>query len=90
MRYAVIWDVDDGESVPCGLVVDGPDAVQLILPEFYGLPRFVDEPKTLVAPDGAEETVEPGDVGYFEAVLIDLSYAFAVVEQTGPAPVPGS
>jgi hypothetical protein len=61
--------------------------VQLVLPDFYGLPRFIDEPKTLVAPDGGEETVVPGELGYFEAVLLDLSYTFAVVEQTGPAPV---
>lgn len=86
MRYAVLWDIDDGESVPCGLAVDAPDAVQLIVPDFYGLPRFVDEPKVLVAPDGGEHTVHPGELGYFETVLMDLSYTFAIVEQTGPVP----
>jgi hypothetical protein len=84
MRYAVLWDVDGGESVPCGLAVDGPEAVRLTLPAVYGFPEFIDEPVTVPLPSGAAALLRPGDSGYFDQVLLDLSHTFAIVEQQQP------
>ena len=89
VRYAILWDLDDAEgtkadphaAVPCGLVVDRGDYVQVRLPgDGWGLKERWDDPFDEWLPDGSRQVLAPGHPDYFDRVLASLFYTFAITE----------
>lgn len=75
----VLWDLDRGEeATPCGLAVLYDDHVAVEVSEEYGWARRITGERRKTEPDGTISVVRPGDPGYFEEVLHDLSHTFAV------------
>lgn len=80
-RFAVLWDVDLDESAPVGLAVERSNHVRVYLPRDSGVPTRYDGEYRVFGPDGSDIVYRPGDDGYFEQVLVDLSRVFAIGTQ---------
>lgn len=83
--YAVLWDLDETPTVPCGLAIDyGNQGVRVRLPnDGWGLKEWYLEPLPELRPDSTEGAVWPGDSGYFERVLSLLHRSFAITRPGG-------
>lgn len=80
-RYAVLWTLDEPESLPIGLAVEQDGCVLVDLPEHYCVPARWRGEYRVLQPDSTRLTYRPGDTGYFDQVLLDLSRMFAIGQQ---------
>src|SRR3712207_4277069 len=81
LRYAVLWGLDEATSVPVGIAVEQDGYVLVDVPEHFCIPARHRGEYRVVEPDGTPVTYRPGDEGYFEQLLIDLSRTFAIGER---------
>jgi hypothetical protein len=87
----VLWDLDDPnpghDAIPCGLVIDRGDHVQVRLPDDgWGIKARFDEPfENELRPDGTVEAISPGDPRYFDCVLYSLQRTFAITKPANAA-----
>jgi hypothetical protein len=79
-NFAVLWEID-GPSRPIGLAIDLGDYVYVEVPDSYGLPHRVDGEYRVMQPDSTHMIYRPGEPGYLEQILVDLSSLFAVGER---------
>jgi hypothetical protein len=80
-KYAVLHDLDETPSQPAGLAVDCGRHVLVEVQNGTGMPWKYDGPFEVLSPDSTRLVYRPGDEGYFEQVLIDLSRVYAIGEQ---------
>ncbi len=80
-RYAVLWSVDGAESIEIGIAVERADHVLVDVPGNLCVPARQRGEYQVMQPDGSLVVYRPGDEGYFDQVLIDLSRTFAIGEQ---------
>jgi hypothetical protein len=80
-RYAVLHDVTTEETTPVGIALEMGDHVLVHVPSEYGIPARHDGEYRVRQPNMAFVIYRPGDAGYFDQVLVDLSWAFGVGEQ---------
>lgn len=85
-RYAVIGALDAG-ALPIGLVVDDEGCVRVEALDEYGLPARITEPYRVLQRDLTEVIYKPGDNGYFDQVLVELSRQASIGER-GEIPFP--
>jgi hypothetical protein len=85
-RYAVIAALD-ANALPVGLVVEDEDCVRVEALDEYAFPACITEPYRVLQRDLSEVIYKPGDVGYFDQVLVELSRQASVGEQ-GEIPFP--
>jgi hypothetical protein len=80
-KYAVLWELDDDDSQPAGIVVERDGYVLLELPNEHAMPKRFEAPYRVLGPDMTQVVYEPGAAGYFDQVLVDLMRLYAVVGQ---------
>jgi hypothetical protein len=80
-RYAVLHDLTTEQTLPVGFAVELDDHVLVHLPRTFGIPEKHDGEYHVRQPDMNFITYRPGDAGYFDQVLVDLSWGFGVGEQ---------
>lgn len=85
-RYAVVGALD-ASALPVGLVVEDEDCVRVEALDDYALPTCITEPYRVLQRDLTEVIYKPGDSGYFDQVLVELSRQAAIGEQ-GEIPFP--
>jgi hypothetical protein len=81
-RYAVLWEPTDEGSRPVGVAVEQPGFVAIEVRGNLGVPTRYDDPFDVRGPDMHIVRYAPGDEGYFDQVLLDLSRAFIIGEQS--------
>lgn len=79
-RYAVLRALE-GAGLPVGLVIERRGYVHVEALDEYGLPRRFDEEYRVLGRDLVEVMYRPGDAGYFDQVLVDLSRHVSVAGQ---------
>lgn len=79
-RYAVIGALD-AKSLPIGLVVEDEGCVRIEALDEYRLPELITEPYRVLQRDLSEVVYKPGDTGYFDQVLVELSRLVSIGEQ---------
>jgi hypothetical protein len=77
-KYAVLWDVRGHASRPFGVVAEHGDHVHVFVPKECGVPTRYSDDFRVLGPGGSFVVYRPGDEGYFDQVLVDLSRVFAV------------
>jgi hypothetical protein len=78
--YAVLWEIDD-QSRPIGLAIDLGDHVYVEVPDYYGLPHRFSGEYQVMQPNATHVVYKPGEPGYLEQILVDLSSLFAIGER---------
>ncbi len=81
-RYAVLWEPTNKGSRPVGIAVEQPDCVAVEVRGNLGVPTRYDDPFDVRGPDMHVVRYVPGDTAYFDQVLLDLSRAFIIGEQS--------
>ena len=79
-RYAPLLEIRNGSGRPVGVAIEHADGVAVDLPSSYGIPAAHSGEYRVLQPDLAEIIYRPGDAGYLEQVLVDLSWGFAIGE----------
>jgi hypothetical protein len=85
-RYAVIRALD-ANALPIGLVIEDEGCVRVEALDEYALPERISEPYRVLQRDLSEVLYTPGDSGYFDQVLVELS-RHASVGERGKIPFP--
>ncbi len=80
-RYAVLWSLEDPTSLPIGVAVEQEGHVLVDVPEHLCVPARHRGEYQVLQPDSTHLTYRPGDDGYFDQVLVDLSRMFAIGER---------
>lgn len=80
----MLHDVNVEHCPAVGVAVEFLDRVDVALPSSYVMPRYYREP---IKAGGVAQigpvTIKPGEPEFFDAVLLDLSRAFAIGQQFG-------
>jgi hypothetical protein len=79
-RYAVLRSLD-ARSLPIGIAVERDGYVHIDALDEYGLPPRIDEEYRVLGRDLSEVRYTPGDPGYFDQLLVELSRVVSVGEQ---------
>jgi len=79
-RYAVIRALDTS-ALPIGLVFEDEDCVRVEALDEYALSARITEPYRVLQRDLTEVIYQPGDGGYFDQVLVELSRQVSIGEQ---------
>ncbi|MGC1851711.1 MAG: hypothetical protein WA687_04645 [Solirubrobacterales bacterium] len=77
-KYAVLWEINGQASRPIGLAIDLGDYVYVEVPDSYGIPHRFDGEYRVLQPDSTHMVYRPGEEGYLEQILVDLSSLFAI------------
>ena len=77
-RYAVLLDRSNGEGRPVGIAVEHAGGVLVDLPAAYAVPVAHTGEYRVLKADFIEVVYQPGDPGYFDQVLVDLFWGFAI------------
>jgi hypothetical protein len=77
-KFAVLWDVREDVSRPFGVVAEHGDHVHVFVPRERGIPKRYSDEFRVLGPGGSYVVYKPGDDGYFDQVLVDLSRVFAI------------
>jgi hypothetical protein len=80
-RYAVLWEPGDPKAQPVGLAVEQDGFVLVEVREELALPVRYDQPFVVRGPDMTLVQYGPGDHGYFDQVLLDLSRSLIVANE---------
>lgn len=80
-RYAVLWSLDHDRSIPVGIAVDQGDHVLIDVPDHFCIPARQRGDYYVIQPDSTHVKYRPGDEGYFDQALLELSRLFAIGEQ---------
>lgn len=80
-KYAVLHDLGDERTPPVGIALEMAGQVLVHAPQEFGVPERHDGEYRVLGPDMTYVTYRPGEPGYFEQVLVGLSWAFGVGEQ---------
>jgi hypothetical protein len=77
--YAILWDIDRESSYPVGIAVEREDGVRVYLPSYYeGFRTHYTDPEYVLQPDISEREYRPGQPGYFDQIVAQLSRTFAI------------
>lgn len=79
-KYAVLHDLDESGQ-PAGLALDCIRFVWVEVQNGVGMPHRFTGDYEVLGPNGDFIVYRPGDDGYFDQVLIDLSRVYAIGEQ---------
>lgn len=80
-RYAVLWSLEHDRSIPVGIAVDLGDHVLVDVPDHFCVPARQRGDYYVIQPDSTHVKYRPGDEGYFDQALLELSRQFAIGEQ---------
>jgi hypothetical protein len=80
-RYAVLWSLEHDRSIPVGIAVDQGDHVLVDVPDHFCVPARQRGDYYVIQPDSMHVKYRPGDDGYFDQALLELSRQFAIGEQ---------
>ena len=80
-RYAILHDTGSEDGGPLGLALEMDGYVYVHVPREYGIPERHDGEYRVLQPDMTYVTYRPEDQGFFDQVLIDLSWAVGVGAQ---------
>ena len=80
-EYAALLDTTNGSARPVGVALATGHAVIVDLPKAYGIPVVHEGEYRVLQPNLTEIIYRPGDDGYLDQVLADLSWCFAVGER---------
>jgi hypothetical protein len=79
-RYAVLHDVASDDAGPVGFALEMDGYVHVHVPREYGIAERHDGDYRVQQPNLTYVTYRPGDPGYLDQLLIDLSWSFGVGE----------
>lgn len=80
-RYAVLWEPAEDGARPVGLAVEQDGFVLVEVRSDLGFADRYDGAFEVCAPDMSIVRYEPGDAGYFDQVMLDMSRSFIIGEQ---------
>lgn len=80
-RYVVLYEeLPNRPARPVGLAIERDGHVRVETRDDLCMPRRYSEPFVVAGPDMTTIMYTPGDAGYFDNVVIDLSRTFTIAE----------